>query len=251
VEVLAMALFQSVEKKLLRKGSPAQADIVASEPTHYVHENGAIEQLVERRWRLSLRVHPSGAADFDVEFKQLLGSWRMPWRGQTADVLYDPDDRSNTILDPRVADPVPRPDWLVSPGTGTSPGKVLRAAQEAQQAPSEHRADMLLLTKYYADGALYDFEYQELRRRILNLPQIDPRPAIANALGVQGEHVFERSSADGHEVPFASSESTTARPDLRGRITALEDLATRHDRGELTDTEFAAAKEKLLSGNTP
>ena len=245
-----MALFQSVEKKLLQKGNPAQADIVASEPTHYVHEDGAIEQLEQRRWRLSLRVHPSGAADFDVEFQQLLGSWRMPWRGQTADVLYDPDDRSNTILDPRVEDPVPRPDWLVSPGTGTSPGKVRRAAEEAAKAPSEHRDDMLLLAKYYADGALYDFEYQELRRRILNLPQIDPRPAIASALGVQGEQVFGRSAADGHEVPFATSEPTQARPDLTSRITQLEDLANRHDRGELTDAEFAAAKEKLLSGNT-
>ena len=244
-----MALFQSLEKKLLAKGCQAPADILASEPTHHVVERGAIEQLVKRRWRLSVRVHPSGAPDFDVEFKQLLGSWRMPWRGQTADVLYDPDNRSDTILDARVEGPVPRPEWMWNPGTGTSPPKARRATEEAHKAPSEHRADMQLLAGYYADGALYDFEYQELRRRILDLPLVDPRPAIANALNVQGEQAFVRSSADGHEIPLTSSDPTpTSPPDLHDRIAKLEDLADRHDKGELTDVEFAEAKEKLLSG---
>jgi len=54
---------------------------------------------------------------------------------------------------------------------------------------------------------------------------------------------------DGHEVPLTTSAQTPAPPDLSGRITQLEDLANRHDRGELTDDQFAAAKEKLLSGN--
>jgi hypothetical protein len=244
-----MALFQSLEKKLLLNGRQAQADILASEPTHFVHEDGAIEQLVSRRWQLSLRVHPSGADDFEVEFKQLLGSWVMPWRGETADVLYDPDNHSNTILDPRVEGPVPRPEWLTNPSTGTSLPKARRAVQEAQSAPSEHRADMELLAGYYLDGALFDFEYQELRRRILGLPLVDPGPAIAQALGVEGQQAYVRSMTDGHEVPLTTSAQTPDPPDLSGRITQLEDLANRHDRGELTDAEFAAAKEKLLSGN--
>jgi len=244
-----MALFQSLEEKLLANGRQAQADILASEPTHHVVERGAIEQLIKRRWQLSLRVHPAGADDFEVEFKQDLGSWRMPWRGETADVLYDPDNHSNTILDPRVEGPVPRPEWDWNPSTGTSLPKARRAAQEAQSAPSEHRADMQLLVGYYLDGALYDFEFQELRRRILGLPLVDPRPAIAQALGVEGEQAYVRSTADGHEVPLTSSEPTPSPPDLSGRISQLEDLANRHDRGELTDDEFAAAKEKLLSGN--
>jgi hypothetical protein len=79
------------------------------------------------------------------------------------------------------------------------------------------------------------------------LPLVDPRPAIAQALGVEGEQAYVRSTADGHEVPLTSSAPTP--PDLSGRINQLEDLANRHDRGELTDAEFAAAKEKLLSGN--
>jgi len=173
----------------------------------------------------------------------------MPWRGETADALYDPDNHSNTILDPRVEGPVPRPEWLWNPSTGTSPPKARRAAEEAQSAPSEHRADMQLLAKYYADGALYDFEYQELRRRILGLPLVDPRPAIATAMGVEGQQAYVRSQADGHEVPLTSAEPPASRPDLGDRITQLEDLANRHDQGELTDAEFSAAKEKLLSGN--
>jgi hypothetical protein len=81
------------------------------------------------------------------------------------------------------------------------------------------------------------------------LPPIDPRPAIARALGVEGEQAYIRSTADGHEVPLTNSGEATSRPDLSDRITRLEELANRHDRGELTDAEFAAAKEKLLSGN--
>jgi Short C-terminal domain len=245
-----MPFFRSSEDKLVASGRGAKADILASAPTHHVVERGrtGIEQLEKRTWDLTVRVHAPDEPDFEVEFKQLLGSWRMPWRGESADVLYDPDDHAKTILDPRVDGPVPRPEWLWNPSTGTSLPKARRAAEQAERAPSEHRADMELLAKYYLDGALYDFEYQELRRRILGLPLVDPRPAIAAAVGAPGGQLSVRSAADGHEIPLGDAEPSATVPDLSDRLAKLEDLADRHDRGELTDAQFSAAKQQLMSG---
>jgi len=242
-------LFQSLEKKLLANGSHANADIVASQPTHHVVERGAILQLVQRRWKLSLRVRPAGEPEFEVDVQQLLNSWRMPWRGETAEVLYDPTDHSRTILNPQTDGPTPRPEWLWDPGTGTSLPKARRAVQEAQNAPPEHRADLELLAGFYEDGALYDFEYQELRRRILGLPLVDPRPAIARALGPQAAGAFVRSAADGHDIPLTSSDPGATAPDVDDRLSKLEELANRRDRGELTDAEFEGEKQQLLSGD--
>lgn len=45
-----------------------------------------------------------------------------------------------------------------------------RAQLEVQSAQPEYRDDLELLTGFYADYSLYDFEYDELRRRILGLP---------------------------------------------------------------------------------
>ena len=244
-----MPLFHSLEKKLLASGEQAKALIVTSEPTHRVVERGAIEQLVKRQWKLSLQVQPSAGPEFQVEVKQLLGSWRMPWRGETTDVLYNPQDHTQAILDPRIEGPTP-PEWLWNPSTGTSPVKARRATEEAQNAPPEHQADLELLAHFYSDGALYDFEYAELRRRILGLPLVDPRPSIARALGPQAAGAYVRSAVDGHEIPLTSSDAP-ATPDLNDRISKLEALANRRDSGALSEAEFEAEKQQLLAGDRP
>ena len=241
-----MPLFRSLEQRLEADGRPAKADVLSSEPTHHTHEKGAIEQLTARGWKLALRVRPDGDPTFDVDVKQLLDSWYLPWRGNVVDVLYDPGDHSRTILDPRGGPATPRPEWLWDPSTGTTIYKARRAVEEAQQAPAEYRDDLVRLAGFYQSGALFDFEYTELRRRILGLPLVDPRPSIAAALGPDGAGASVRSMADGHEIPLTAA--GTPPEAMNDRLAQLEQLADRHDHGELSDAEFDAAKQRILGG---
>ena len=43
--------------------------------------------------------------------------------------------------------------------------------------------------------------------------------------------------------------SRSARPDMDHRLTRLEQLTDRHDHGDFTDAEFAAAKQQLVSAD--
>lgn len=90
-----MPLFHPREKRLKARARRASGQILSSEPTHHVVERGSIEQLVARRWRLSVHVELSTAAAFDTTFEQVLDSWSMPWRGDRTTVLYDPADPSS------------------------------------------------------------------------------------------------------------------------------------------------------------
>lgn len=234
-----------LEKKLLAGGRPAVAEVLGSEPTKRTLENGAPLQLVTRRWRLSLRVGSVGAERFDVDITQPVPGWLLPWRGDTLDVLYDADDHSSVVVDPRAELPPPPPEWMWNAQwTGTSPAHVRRAQLEVQSAQPEHRDDLELLTGFYADYSLYDFEYDELRRRILGLPMpADPRAGIAKALGLTPEEAARTTmrGRDNQEIPLAPSRE-------EGQIASLQKLAALRDSGALSEAEFEAAKRKQLGG---
>ena len=86
-------------------------------------------------------------------------------------------------------------------------------------------------------------------QRADELPLVDPRPAIARALEPQAAGAFVRSAADGHEIPLTSSDPGATAPNFDDRISKLEELANRRDRGELNDAEFEGEKQKLFSGD--
>jgi membrane protease subunit (stomatin/prohibitin family) len=52
------------------------------------------------------------------------------------------------------------------------------------------------------------------------------------------------------EAAYAATQARPAQPPAADSIAQLERLATLHDSGALTDTEFAAAKAQLLGGRS-
>ena len=160
---------KSVEEQLSESGRQASAEVLSSEPTNHFDSSYG-NQLNGRRWILQVRVRPSDGQPFEAEVQASLKVLFMPREGDAVDVLYDPDDHSRVAIDPgQNLAPVLRVRSGVRAEVALPRGR--EAVIEAQQAPPEHRAELERFAQFYANGALSDDEYKELRRRILGLPE--------------------------------------------------------------------------------
>jgi hypothetical protein len=160
---------KSLEERLSENGRQAVAEVIGSEPTNH-RETSYGEELNGRRWILGLRVQPSGEAPFEVELSASLKALSMPRVGDKIDVLYDPSDHARTAIDP-AQDLAPRLHSHSEVRAYVTLPKGQEAIAEARTAPPEHRAELERFAEFYAKGVLCDDEYEELRRRILGLPE--------------------------------------------------------------------------------
>ncbi len=160
---------KSVEERLSENGCRASAKVLSSEPTkHFDSSYG--NQLNGRSWILRMRIELSGEQPFEVELKASLKVLFMPRAGESIDVLCDPGDHSRVVIDPAQGlAPRLRARSGVRAEIALPSGR--EALAEAQRAPPEHRAELERFAQFYANGALSDDEYKELRRRILGLPE--------------------------------------------------------------------------------
>jgi hypothetical protein len=160
---------RSAEEQLAESGCQAQAEVLSSEPTKDFDSSYGSE-LNGRRWVLRLRVQPPGEQPFEVELKASLKVLCMPRPGDTIGVLYDPDDHARAVIDP-AQDLAPRLHSHSDVSSRRTLPKGQEAIAEAQTVAPEHRAELARFAQFYAQAALSDDEYKELRRRILGLPE--------------------------------------------------------------------------------
>jgi hypothetical protein len=95
-----------LEKKLLANGREAKAEVLAARPTiNSITGTGGFP-LKALKWHLSLRVAPVDEPQFDIDFAPWLKGGFMPSVGLTVDVLYDPGNHSQLVVDPRKQDTI-------------------------------------------------------------------------------------------------------------------------------------------------
>ncbi len=225
---------KSLAVQLSASGRRASAEVLSSEPTkHFDSSYG--NQLNGRSWILRLRVAPSGEQPFEIELTASLKVLFMPRAGDSTDVLYDPGDHSRTVIDPaQNLAPVLRVRSGVRAEVALPSGR--EAIVEAQSAPLEHRAELERFARFYANGALSDDEYKELRRRILGLPE--PTVVATRFQGRGGKIVVVERVVDS-AGPDGGAPGTDPLDEI-GRLAELRDS------GALSDTEFEARTRALL-----
>jgi hypothetical protein len=225
---------KSLEEQLSESGRRASAEVLSSEPTkHFDSSYG--NQLNGRSWILRMRVSLSGEQPFEVELKANLKILFMPRPGDSIDVLYDPGDHSRVVIDPAL-DLAPRPRVRSGVRAEVALPRGREAVVEAQSAPLEHRAELERFAQFYANGALSDDEYKELRRRILGLPE--PTVVATGFQGRGGKIVVVERVVDS---PGPDGGAPEADPlDEIGRLAELRDS------GALSVAEFDARKRALL-----
>jgi hypothetical protein len=136
-----------LEKRLEADGRKAKADVLAAHPTlNSITGNGGVP-VKARKWRLSLRVRPAGEDEFEIDFAPWLKGSFGPAVGQVVDVLFDPDDHSKVVIDPRTQDAVAsviangQQAAAIGPGVFVlgPDGQVTPAANTAAPASGPHR----------------------------------------------------------------------------------------------------------------
>jgi hypothetical protein len=226
---------KSIEEQLSETGQRAKAEVLSSEPTKHFDSSYGTE-LNGRRWILAVRVQPPDEPSFEVELHASLKVLLMPRAGDWIDVLYDPGDHSRTVIDPAL-DLAPRRHSHSEIRAEVTLPKGQEAIAQARTAPLEHRAELERFARFYAQGALSDDEYQELRRRILGLPE----PTVVAA-------VFQRRR--GQVIVSVEREADVPGPDPGAPgadpLDGIKRLAELRDSGALSDEEFEARKRELL-----
>lgn len=228
---------KSLEEQLSESGRQAEAEVLSSEPTKQFEASYG-KQLNGRSWILQLRVQPADEQPFEVELSASLKVLLMPRAGDRIGVVYDPGDHSRTVIDP-AQDLAPKLHSHSEFSSMVSLPEGQKAIAEAAAAPPEHRAELEQFAHFYARGALSDDEYDELRRRILGLPE----PTVV-ATGFRSQ---------GGTVMVIERKADPADPDAgvpaAGAIDEVKQLAQLRDSGLLSDAEFEA-RLRTLPGNS-
>jgi|SRR5579875_367338 len=93
-----------LERRLAEHGRAAQAEVLDSRRSVLADRDRA-GRLRQLKWRMTLRVRPEGLPAFDVRFSQWLPPSYEPVAGQVFEVLYDPANHDQVIVDPRAESP--------------------------------------------------------------------------------------------------------------------------------------------------
>jgi hypothetical protein len=203
---------ERLHKRLQAEGLPAQAAVVRSEPTTWTMGSG--HMATDRKWKVRLRVTPEGDEPFEVDLAVYFKIGQPPNEGSTMRVLFDPKDHKTMIdMDTLVCAPAP---------AGT--------VDEASVADT--RAEIGRMDPTSATS-LWKLSRMGRQLKELNLAQAreGQNSAFASQVIVLG------SAQPAQPAPEERRPSTVDR---------LAELSELHDRGRLTDEEFAQAKKLLL-----
>ncbi|HST24872.1 MAG TPA: SHOCT domain-containing protein [Gaiellaceae bacterium] len=199
------------DKKLEDGGVHATAEVVSAEQSAagVTAGNPALAGATEVLWKLDLKVKPDGADPFDAHVEATLPQYSALMVGSTVPVLLDPADHSKVTLD-------------MSPQGWAD-------ASAAQVGALTGNAALAGPIKEMMEAAMKD--PVGFRRHALEQAEQAFKSAGFNVTEIPGMVMPGMAAAGG------SSESM---------VDTLQKLADLHDRGVLTDDEFAEQKAKLL-----
>jgi hypothetical protein len=207
---------ERLHKRLLADGLPAQAVVVRSEPTTWTEGYGGM--ATDRKWKVTLRVMPEGDEPFEVDLAVYFKTGQPPNEGSTLSVLFDPADHSKVSAD--VSSVVSAP-----PPTGT--------VDEASVAETKAEIGQMNLG---SASSLWKLGRMGKQLKELNMAQARQGRNAAFA-----SQVIVLGSAQ----PAQPAQAEPAQPPP-STVDRLAELSELHDRGRLTDEEFAQAKKMLL-----
>jgi hypothetical protein len=97
--------YARLETALLKSGRPATATVLEAREERMFTTGGAGGQagMGYPPWFLTLRVTSETEPGFEVSQKVRVHVFIVPTPGETLQVLYDPDDHTRMIVDPRTA----------------------------------------------------------------------------------------------------------------------------------------------------
>ena len=204
-----------LEKKLREHGRPATAEILSIRTEgqgNSAKAQWSDDSDLTTSWtlcRLQLRVKPQGEAPFEATVRTRLNTLKS--QGDTVPVLYDPDDHDKLVV-----------DYELDARRQMEGSAALQARMASERAEMEWAEQKVM---------------EELARRTAQ-PSDSPSGARGDA---------ERADP----LPMDVAESTTAGSVPAGgsqrRLDLLQQLADLHERGVLSDGEFAAEKARILA----
>lgn len=206
---------ERLHKRLLADGLRAPAVVVQSEPTTWTMGSG--QMATDRKWKLTLRVTPEGDEPFEVDLAVYFKIGRPPNEGSTMTVLFDPKDHK-TMIDM---------DTLVS---APAPAGTVDEASVAETRTEIGQMDLGSAT------SLWKLSKMGKQLKELNLAQAR-----------EGQN----STFAGQVIVLGATQPVQPAPPAAGppppsTVDRLAELSELHDRGRLTDEEFAQAKKLLL-----
>jgi hypothetical protein len=219
-----LGIGKRAENKLRENGRAATATVVAVKRGHIGESSGQAYggQNSTINYHFTVRIEPDGEVPFEAEVSdRILLSNSPTGVGGTIAVLYDPDDHSKVRIDH---------------STGAVMGNALAgaispAAMDTIRAAGagDAMANLLKEATTNPDALLASMRGHDMAADVR--AQMTPPPG-----GGTAPHIFVGGQA------FGGTQAAAA-PDP---VTQLAKLADLHDRGALTDDEFATEKKRVL-----
>lgn len=202
-----------LERRLQERGVRAPADVLEATQSNVAVTigNEAIVSNTEVVWKLRLRVKPAMGEPFEAEVKERYPQFGGPAAGQTVGVLFDPDDHSKVVI---AHDQGSQLDAAINTALANSPGV---AANPGLAGP-----------------------IQDLMRAAISDPQ-----GFQQRMRTQGPAAFGVDISEMMQMAQANFQAASP-PPSQDPVDRLAKLADLHERGALTDEEFAEQKRKIL-----
>jgi hypothetical protein len=240
-----------LKRELKKKGVRAFATVLEVKRTHELNTVGdpSVVSNTERLWKLVLEVKPESGPPFQANVDAWFGQLSEPTKGDDYPVLFHPDDHTKLMIDQSAAAVGALVDEKTTERTDARVATMRSRGQNEVADRYQEVFDAGLTTKWSNDPVELRKQIAERRTKIQAIMAGDGPAAqqrlVSDAMSTysdQYEQLKRQFTVPG--VP-ASGQPAQA-DDAAATADALTKLADLHDRGVLTDDEFAAQKKKLL-----
>jgi putative oligomerization/nucleic acid binding protein len=196
--------------------------------------------------KLKLQVTPSAEPAFEASTTTRFSQFSIPTQGDTVSVIYDPADHTKLVIDGSDAaqmHAILEKQIARHRARGTALDTAI--ADKLEEAHQEGRLDDPGTTR--ASIQAYNAEYTKVIQEAKQSAGMGSGPVISiggqivsDGHGTSGAQLMDL--LNGHRAGGAPA--ATAAPDP---VEQLTKLAALHDKGALTDAEFASEKAKIIS----